>query len=197
VGEAAPFARTLTKRLLAPLGGEGAQGRRRGLVCFGVGSTECFGTAQRAAQSGQHVVMVCAYRHGADVLFLGELCALAAQPGAGRFELHVLLSREAPDGQLLARVSSALAAAGVADGALPASIHLRQGRVDAAQLRGVFSPWLSSGKDGAASPPAPAFLAVGSKAQQREAHRLLHGLGLRGRLLGRPVSILPALGLAP
>lgn len=209
-GAEVPFARTLTKRLLAPLVGPEARGRRLGLVAFGVGITECVLTARRAVDAGQHVVLLCAYRVAADVLFMRELCALgaAAAASSGSFQLHLLLSREDVTGErakpLLARLA---AAAGCEGGELPACVRVASGRVDAERLRAVFASWLqrvaataTGAKDAeapmvAAAPPA--FMAVGSKAQRKEAYRLLSGLGLHGRLLSRlPVSVLPALGLA-
>lgn len=109
IGSLIPITKTLTKRLAAPLSSSGAAGRHLGLICYGIGVTECILTAKWALEAGQAVKLVYAIRAAADMLFVKELCALAAAyPTAagnhgldagqnrGRFELHLLLSREEP-----------------------------------------------------------------------------------------------------
>jgi len=185
LGAPALFARTHTKRLLAPLD---VPGRHLALVAFGIGVAECVLTARRAAAAGQHVGLVYALATSLDAVYLEELAALAAEypPGAddagqwGCFALTVLVSREEPADVLRALVAKA-AEAGCGR---PPALHLRRGRVDAASLADAFGApaWQDAARAGRC-----AAMVVGSRAQRRSTSALLSALGLSQPLLGAPI----------
>ena len=201
--DSAFFARTLTKRLAAPLGGVGARGARLALIVFGIGVTEVLLTAREALHAGQRVALLVAARAAADLVFVRELCEVAAEAaaaaaaaeadadgaGAGAgggasasagppiMQLRFLLSREAPPAALIAEFD--LQCGGGAGAAARCGVSAARGRVDAARVAEAF---------GGGAWRGAAALCVGTKAQAREAYALLAAeAGVTRRLLGRPV----------
>lgn len=172
------IAHTLTKRLAVPLT---LPGRSLIAVSFGIGVAELVVTVRRAVESGQHVAVAAAFRYSADVVFLSELCNIVqssrASPSMGSLTLHVLLSREEPSDALRSVVLSICSAPGAA-----ARVELRRDRVTTASLR-----LLLEGSGSQFDRLSAASLAVGSKGQARETYALLNLLGIRQRLLGRPI----------
>ena len=181
LGTAVSVTHTLTKRLASPL--DNAPGHRLVLVSFGIGIAELVETARRAVHGGQQVAVVAAFRTSADVVFLRELCNVSLEAGhyGASLTLHILLSREEPSEALRACVASTRVVSG---------FELRRGRVDRASLERLLTHASeecrggpSAGNDWAHA----AALAVGSKAQAREAYALLEGMGVTRKLLGRPI----------
>ena len=194
--DSAHFARTLTKRLAAPLGGADARGARLALVVFGIGVTEVLLTAREALRAGQRVGLLVAARAAADLLFVRELCEAAAEAAAGAdadaaahtvaaagagaalppMRLRFLLSREEPPAALVAELDDICGGPGAA---ARCGVSVARGRVDAASVAETFG---GGAWRGAAS------LCVGTKAQAREAYALLAAeAGAVRRLLGRPM----------
>lgn len=203
LGTSVPVTRTLTKRLAAPLD---APGRLLVAVSFGIGVAELVVTVRRAVEAGQHVALAAAFRSSADVVFLRELCAVvreaaaeggSATAGRGSLTLHVLCSRDGPSEALAATAAAALEAppSGSGDRAAAADcVLLCRGRIDRPSLEALLAHadrirTVASGRRSslASDWPRAAALAVGSKAQARAAYELLAALGVRQRLLGRPV----------
>ena len=78
----ARFARTLTKRLAAPLDGPSALGARLALIAFGIGVVEVVYTARTALAAGQRVSLLVAVQRASDAVLLPELCEAAAAAAA-------------------------------------------------------------------------------------------------------------------
>jgi len=185
--DSALFARTLTKRLAAPLGGADARGARLALIVFGVGVTEVLLTAREALRAGQRVGLLVAARAAADLLFVRELCEAAAEAaasavadaaaGAGAaLQLRFLLSREEPSAALVAELDDICGGPGAA---ARCGVSVARGRVNAASVAETF---------GGGKWRGAATLCVGTKAQAREAYALLAAeAGAVRRLLGRPM----------
>lgn len=205
LGTSVHVTHTLTKRLAAPLD---APGRLLVALSFGIGVAELVVTVRRAVEAGQHVALAAAFRSAADVFFLRELCAVtrdaaAAAGGAaaaarrGSLTLHVLCSRDDPTEALEAAAAAELRAPPGSgsgdDGAAARCVALRRGRIDRPGLEQLLAH-ADRTRRGALGRDAPASdwsqaaaLAVGSKAQARSAYALLESLGVRRRLLGRPI----------
>lgn len=180
IGEEAMFAHTLTKRLAAPLEKPDAQGRYLAIVVFGIGSTEILLMAKRALLAGQNVSVLFAVKTSKDVVFLKEFAEMALLRGPGKFKLTILVSREEPSASLVAELDSLLV-----PGAARSQVSTRKGRVDAQTIALAFriEEWTK-----ALANDTVACLAVGSKPQIRESYRLLKEVGIRKRLLGRPIA---------
>ena len=201
--DSALFARTLTKRLAAPLGGADARGARLALVVFGIGVTEVLLTAREALRAGQRVGLLVAARAAVDLLFVRELCEAAAEAAAGAdadaagadadaaaqtvaaagagaapppMRLRFLLSREEPPAALVAELDDICGGPGAA---ARCGVSVARGRVDAASIAETF---------GGGAWRGAATLCVGTKAQAREAYTLLAAeAGAVRRLVGRPM----------
>jgi len=184
--DAALFARTLTKRLAAPLDGAAAAGRRLAVAVFGIGAAEAVHTVRCALRAGQTVALLVAARAAADLVFVRELCeaaaeaaeaaAAAAAGGAAApppLRLRFLLSREPPPAALQQELDALCGGAAARCG-----VSVEQGRIDAAAVAAAV---------GAPEWADAAALAVGTKQQAREAYALLAAAGVRRRLLGRPI----------
>ena len=181
-GDVALFARTLTKRLAAPLDGTPAAGRRLAVAVFGIGVAEAVITVRRALRAGQAVALLVAARASADLVFVRELCEAAAEAAAAAaaaagapppLRLRFLLSREPPPAAFSRELDELCGGAAAACG-----VSAEQGRIDAASVAAAV---------GAPEWRDAAALAVGTKQQAREAYALLAAAGVRRKLLGKPV----------
>ena len=182
----ARFARTLTKRLAAPLDGPSALGARLALIAFGIGVVEVVYTARTALAAGQRVSLLVAVQRASDAVLLPELCEAAAAAAAAAsaaaprcdppFQVALLLSREAPSEELQLELDGLCG--GGAGAARGCGVSVARGLVDQGRIGAAFG-----GADwGGGMAPA-----VGSRAQTREAYALLEAVGVLRRLLGLPI----------
>ena len=134
--------------------------RRVGMVCFGVGITECLGPAEALLKAGGEVRIVYANRNAEQIVLVDELRRLLREH-AGSFRLRHCLSQPSQGAAL------DLVKAGKAG-----DEKLTRGRVDHKVLKQEFAgPW----KDGL---EAEHFLAIGTSEMERSVLGLLGRAGL-------------------
>jgi NAD(P)H-flavin reductase len=134
--------------------------KRVGMVCFGVGITECLGPAERLLKAGGEVRLVTGYRNAEQMILVDEARALLREY-AGRFRLRHCLSQPEP-GAALDRVKAGK----------EHNEKITRGRVDHKVLKAEFGgPW----NDGQ---PAEHFLTIGTSQMERAALGLLGRAGL-------------------
>jgi len=130
---------------------------RVGMVCFGVGITECIGPAEELLKAGGEVRLIFANRNAEQIVLLEELRRLLREH-AGRFRLRHCLSQPRPGASL------DLVKAGKDD-----AEKLTRGRVDHKVLKHEFGGSWTDGQ------MAEHFLAIGTSDMERSL------LGLLGR----------------
>jgi len=145
--------------------------KRVGMVCFGVGITECLGPAAVLLRAGAEVRMLYANRHAGQIIMREDLIALvSAYPG--RFRLRHCLSQPAE---------------------LPPSWNWEKpgeratrGRVDHKVLRTEFGGAWSDGH------PVQHFLMIGTTAMEQEVLGMIGRAGLAdfSRIRGHPEFLL-------